>query len=80
MANPAPSLILWPTEQVAFGFANLGQLRAHVGLDRQPWDAVVTRTGPLQGQLSNLAALPPSVIRRAAGAARVIVTRITWRR
>ena len=66
------AVVLWPTEAESLGFQTLDELRAHVGLGNASLRAVVVRTGGLANLISNLGALPASVIARTAGAARVI--------
>ena len=54
-------------------FPTLDALRAHVGVSEGVLTALAGRLGPLGDSIENLAALTPSTVDGAVGAARVIV-------
>ena len=65
---------MWPTEQAAMGFANLTQLRDHLGMAAEVVAAMEVILGSFGNRISSVAAIPENIWREAGTNARFIVT------
>ncbi len=65
------SLVLWPTEPEVRGFADLAAVQAHASVHARVMAALVNRVGSVSNSITNMAAIPASVLSRACSVARV---------